>query len=97
MWLKIFSLSLSIKNLDKPLTQKILSNPDHEFVKTIVYIYTMESFIYSEMNKASRAKDMTKIKFYGPYASALGYIVHCGNIRGKKQQIKTDMKFYRGL
>ena len=40
----------------------------------------MESFIYREMNKASRSKDLTKIDYYGPYAAALGYIIHCGNI-----------------
>ena len=41
----------------------------------------MESFIYSELNRASRTKDESKIEFYGAFASALGYIVHCGNIQ----------------
>ena len=39
----------------------------------------MQSFIFSEVNKASRLKDISKIRFYGAFASALGYIIHCGN------------------
>jgi len=62
--------------MKQPLTTKILSNPDHEFVKLMLYIYSMESFIFKEMNKASRIKDKAKIEFYGPFASALGYIIH---------------------
>ena len=65
--------------MKKPLTHKILSNPNHKFVKTLVYIYSMESFVFSEMNRTSRLKDKSQIKFYGAFASALGYIIHCGN------------------
>ena len=72
-------MAKSINDFNEPLTHKILSNPKHEFVKTLVYIYSMESFVFSEMNRASRMKDVSKIKFYGAFASALGYIVHCGN------------------
>ena len=73
-----------VKEVDfcKPLTPKILSNPNHPFVKMLIYIYSMQTFIFSDMNKASREKDVEKIKFYGPLASALSFIVHCGN---KKQ------------
>ena len=70
-----------VKDLDlkKPLTPKILSDPNHDFVKTLVYIYSMQTFIFKEMNKASRTKDTKKIKYYGPLASALSFVVHCGN------------------
>ena len=79
MWKTIFSITKSLKDLKKPLTPKILSNPKHEFVQTLIYIYSMESFVFSEMNKTSRMKDTSKIKFYGAFASALGFIIHCGN------------------
>ena len=72
-------MSNLVKDFRKPLTHKILRNPKHKFVKTLIYVYSMESFIYSEMNKASRSKDLSKIDNYGPYAAALGYIIHCGN------------------
>ena len=78
VWKKIFSLAKTV-DMKKPLTQKILSNPDHEFVKLLIYIYSMESFIFKEMNRTSRIKDESNIKFYGAFASALGYIIHCGN------------------
>ena len=66
-------------DMHKPLTHQILSDRNHSFVKTLIYIYSMETFIYADLNKASRKKDVSKIKFYGPFASALSYIVHCGN------------------
>lgn len=56
----------------------------------------MESFVFSEMNKASRMKDESKIQYYGPFASALGFIVHCGNLRKAGKQ-KQDITVYRGL
>lgn len=74
----MFTLSKSV-DMDRPLTPKILSDPDHQFVKTLIYIYSMESFVFHEMNKASRKKDVSKLKFYGPYASALSFIVYCSN------------------
>ena len=79
----------------KPLTPRILSNPNHDFVKTLVYIYTMETFIFSEINKASRNKDKEKIRYYGPFASALSFIIHCGN--KKYFKLGKEFKVYRGL
>ena len=54
MWKKIFSIAKLAKNFNKPLDIKILSNPNHEFVKTLIYIYSMESFVFTEMNRTSR-------------------------------------------
>ena len=39
---------IRIIDMKKPLTPKILSDPNNEFVKTLIYIYSMQSFIYSE-------------------------------------------------
>ena len=70
-----------VKNIDlkKPLDYKTLSDPTNNFVKTLIYIYSMECFLFKEMNKATRDKDLDKIKFYGPLASALSFVIHCGN------------------
>ena len=65
--------------MDKPLSVKILSDPHHVITRHILYIYSMESFIYADMNKASRDKDMSKIKFYGAFAAALSYIIYNAN------------------
>jgi len=80
IWKIIFSLTKKI-DMTKPLTTKILSDPNHEFVNLMLYIYSMETFIFGEMNWASRNKDLKKIPFYGPYASALGYILHSASSR----------------
>ena len=81
MWTKIFSLATHVTNFHKPLTPAVLSDANHDFVNTLLYIYSMESFIFSDMNLASRSKDTSKIKYFGAFASALGFIIHCGNSR----------------
>ena len=80
---------------DEPLTPSILSDPSHPFVKSLLYIYSMQTFIYSELNAASRNKDKSKLKFYGPFASALGFIIHCGN--KKSASLNKVFTVYRGL
>ena len=95
MWRKVFSLAGFTKHMTEPLTPKILSDQKHNFVKSILYIYSMESFIFAEMNRASRMKDVSKIKYYGAFASALGFIVHCGN--KSDTSFKKEFTVYRGI
>jgi len=56
----------------------------------------MESFVFKEMNKASRDKDITKIEFYGAYASALGYVIHSATKKRKDIRHKRQT-LYRGF
>lgn len=77
-WQLLFQLP-ELGDLDKPLTPKILSNPTHKITKHILYIYSMESFIYADLNRASREKDKSKIKYYGAFAAALSYIIYFAN------------------
>ena len=95
VWKIIFSMAKSI-DLKKPLTTKILSDPENEFVQTLLYIYSMESFVFKEMNKATRDKDITKIEYYGPYASALGYVIHSATKKRNDNQCKKQT-LYRGF
>ena len=81
-------------DLKKSLTPEILSDPNNEFVKILIYIYSMECFIFSEMNRASRNKDVD-IKFYGPLASALSFAVHSGN--KKMSELPQKFTAYRGF
>ena len=94
IWKKIFEM---VEDLDwrKPLDFKTLSNPNSKFVKTIIYIYSMESFLFKEMNRATRDKDTDKIKFFGPFASALSLIIHSGN--KNFSDLKKQFSVYRGL
>ena len=82
--------------MKKPLTTKILSNPNHEFVQLMLYIYSMQTFIFGDMNRASRDKDLDKIEFYGPLASALGYILHAASSK-RKEQLGNKVTLYRGF
>ena len=74
-------------DFDKPLTAKILSDPFHKITKHILYLYSMETFIYSDLNRASREKDETKIKFYGAFAAALSYIIYFANTKRKDDKL----------
>ena len=88
---------VNLGDIDKPLTPKILSDPEHEITKHLLYIYSMESFVYSDLNRASREKDLLKIKFYGAYAAALSYIIYMANINRKSNELQGTTLLYRGL
>ena len=78
-WKMLFKLADLDEEMDKPLTPKVLSNPNHKIVKHLMYIYSIESFIYADLNKACREKDKSKIKFYVAFAAALSFIINCAN------------------
>jgi hypothetical protein len=56
--------------------EHMLFNADNIITKTIIYIYSMESFVYKELNKASRLQDMSKVPTLGPFSVLLGQIVY---------------------
>lgn len=81
---------------DKPLTPRILSNANHPITQHIIYLYTMQSFIYADLNKSCRQKDRKMIQFFGPMAAALGYIIHSAN-HYSKNGMKGTRTLYRGI
>lgn len=52
-----------------------LHDPDHAHVKAIMYLYSMETFLYKRINEISRNKDSSVILNLGPYAVALTRII----------------------
>ena len=62
--------------MDKPHDYKILHDSDHKVTQTLIYIHSMETFIYGDMKKASLNKDITKIKTLGPYAWVMRIITN---------------------
>ena len=44
-------------------------------VANLLYIYTLETYLYSILNSACRNKDISKIINLGPYCTALSAIV----------------------
>jgi len=94
-WTMLFEIA-NLGDLDKPLSPLILSNPEHKVTKHIIYLYTMESFIYPKLNEACREKDTSLIEFFGPIAAALGWIIHCANLKSETK-LKGTRLLYRGI
>ena len=93
---KFLFVFADLGDLDKPLTPKILGNSNHKVTKHLLYLYSMESFIYTNLNRACRDKNKDEIPQYGAYAAALGYILNSANI-GRKDCLKGTTNLYRGL
>ena len=96
-WKLLFDMA-NLGTLTEPLSPRILSDPTHKIVRHLLYLYTMESFIYPEMNRACRKKDRTKIKYYGAYAAALSYIIYYANTkRSINSKTNRTTTLYRGV
>lgn len=57
--------------MNQELTEVILHNPDHRVTKTLIYVHSMETFIYKDVKKACLNRDCTKVLTLGPFAVAL--------------------------
>lgn len=96
-WKMLFKLAQLDYDFDKPLTPKILGDPTHPVVRHIIYLYSMESFIYEDLNRACREKDKTKIKYYGAFAAALSHIIYSANSNRAEYKLQDKTTLYRGL
>jgi hypothetical protein len=76
-----------------PLSYKILEDPKHCVTKFLVYLHTMQTFLFSDLKKASLEKDETKIKSLGAYAICLSYIL----ARNKQKKGHQTYTVYRGM
>ena len=87
-WQKMLDLA-KVDDRDQPLksgekifngewipTKGGLSDPTSQVVALILYVYQMENYCYSELNRAARFKDSSKLQTLGPYAYALGWIIN---------------------
>lgn len=95
-WKKLFMLA-ELGDLDKPLTPDVLSRTKSKITRHILYMYSMESFIYQDLNNATRAKDESKIKYYGAFAAALSYIIYSANKNRVRHKLQGTTVLYRGL
>lgn len=60
-------------------------NPYSPEVQLILNLYSMEPPIYSDVNKASRKLDMSKLRTLGPFAKAIFRVLYCGNETDEKR------------
>ncbi len=63
-------------DLNKSLTFEILDDLSHPVTQTLIYIHSMQTFIYQDLKKACLKKDITKVKPFGPYAWAMMRIIN---------------------
>ena len=49
-------------DMNKEISEKDLKNPYNPIIYTIMKLITAETFLYKELNNATRNKDKTKIK-----------------------------------
>ena len=54
--------------------------------QTLIYIHSMETFIYRDLKKASLDRDISKVKTLGPYAFALTSIL----VLSQKEKLNND-------
>ena len=95
-WEMLFDIA-KLGNIDKPLTPDILSNPTNPITTYILYLYSMETFIYSDLNRACREKDTSKIRYFGAFAAALSYIIYYANSNRSNHKLQGTNTLYRGL
>jgi len=54
---------------------KILKNISHKITQFLLYIHSLESFLFPALKKASKEKDESRIMTLGPYSFALSFIL----------------------
>lgn len=64
-------------------------------VKTAMYMYSMESFLYKRINKVSVDRYIPSIKNLGPFSVLISRLIEKSH--RKKQRINDSFMVYRGL
>ena len=72
---KLLFMKPYIPNRSCAINWEQLNDPNNPLVILIIYIFTMETFVYFEINKGLRNKDTCKAATLGPFAKILGYIM----------------------
>ena len=63
-------------DMDAPITEEVIDDPDHEVSQFILWLYTIDAqYIYADLNKGSKEGDMAMIETLGAYAALFGRII----------------------
>ena len=52
------------------------TDPEHKDVKAIIFMYSLDSFLFGRLNQISRDKDPSAVQTLGPFAVALTKIIN---------------------
>lgn len=73
-----------------------LTDPEHNDVKLVLMMYSLESFLFKRLNQSSRDKDIEAIKTLGPFSVALTRIIN--NVQSnRKDRMEGPFTCYSGL
>ena len=92
----IWKTLIQIAGIDKLNVVPNTSDPEHVHVKTILFIYSLESFLFKKLNLASRQKDSSVIATLGPFAVAISKIIDQVQ-KNRVDKIVGEFICYRGF
>ena len=73
LWVTFFKVAgIQDSDLKK---MPVFDQPEHPHVKAIIFVYSLESFLFSEINRSSREKDTRVIDTLGPFAVAISNVI----------------------
>lgn len=73
---------------DVEIDEYMLNDANNEVTTSIMYLYSMETFIYTAINRASRTQDESKVRTLGPYAVLLAHIVY--GAEEKRERVRSS-------
>ena len=76
--------------MQKPISEEEIRNPNSNVVLLIMYIFSLETPIYSLLNKACREGDKSKMDTLGPLSCALFMILS----RASDKRVDRDGNFF---
>ena len=73
LWTTFFKVAgIELKDLNKA---PICDDPEHPHVKAILFVYSLESFLFNVINRSSRDKDTSVISTMGPFSVTISEII----------------------
>ena len=54
----------------------VTDDPEHKDVKAIMFMYSLDCFLFARLNKISREKDSSAIETLGAFAVALTKVIN---------------------
>ena len=73
-----------------------IDNPDSLLAKSFLFLYSMETFLYSSLNKADWEGDASKIQTLGPFAFALMFKSASAQSKRGSNILSPQTLVYRG-
>lgn len=74
--IKIFGVMKQHVDFDEPISKVTLAKPKDPMTQFLLYMWSLETFIYDDVNKALRFKDENSVENLGPFCFCLSKILN---------------------